>query len=97
MITELLESLNQETRLESALDWADSIDFNRMEEKTDISTSLSKITSLTGANKISVGEKVFELLPPEVKADFRRLVPRKGEWRYINRDNGKLYQVYTMK
>ena len=57
----------------------------------------AKITSLTGANKISVGEKVFELLHPEVRADFRRLVPRKGEWRYINRDNGELYQVYTMK
>ena len=57
----------------------------------------AKITSLTGANKISVGEKVFELLHPEVRPDFRRLVPRKGEWRYINRDNGKRYQVYTMK
>jgi len=57
----------------------------------------AKITSLTGANKISVGEKVFELLHPEVKADFHRLVPRNGEWKYINRDNGKLYKVYTLK
>jgi class 3 adenylate cyclase len=57
----------------------------------------AKITSLTGANKISVGEKVFELLHPEVKADFHRLVPRNGEWKYINRDNGKVYKVYTLK
>ncbi len=56
----------------------------------------AKITSLTGANKISIGEKVFELLHPEVRPDFRRFVPR-DEWRYINRDNGKLYKVYTLK
>ena len=33
----------------------------------------AKITSLTGVNKISVGEKVYELLHPEIQAEFHKL------------------------
>jgi adenylate cyclase len=30
----------------------------------------AKITSLTSLNKVSVGEKVYELLHPEIRANF---------------------------
>lgn len=48
----------------------------------------AKITSLTGANKISVGEKVYELLHPEIRAEFHRLVLKNGKWKYINQESG---------
>lgn len=56
----------------------------------------SKITSLTSANKVSVGERVYELLHPELRAEFHRLVLKVDEWKYINQDTGKPYKVYTM-
>lgn len=57
----------------------------------------AKITSLTSQNKVSVGEKVYELLHPEIRTEFHKLVHRNGEWKYINRDTGKPYKVYTLK
>ena len=56
----------------------------------------AKITSLTSINKVSVGEKVYELLHPEIRAEFHKLAHRAGEWKYINRDTRKLYKVYTL-
>jgi class 3 adenylate cyclase len=56
----------------------------------------AKITSLTSQNKVSVGEKVYELLHPEIRAEFHKLVYSAGEWKYIHRDTGKLYRVYTL-
>lgn len=56
----------------------------------------AKITSLTGANKVSVGEKVYELLHPEIRAEFHRIVLKNGNWKYINQDTRKPYQVYTL-
>ena len=56
----------------------------------------AKITSLTSINKVSVGEKVYELLPPEIRAEFHKLAHRAGEWKYTNRDSGNLYKVYTL-
>ena len=56
----------------------------------------AKITSLTSINKVSVGEKVYELLHPEIRAEFHKLPHRTGEWKYINRDTHKLYKVYTL-
>jgi class 3 adenylate cyclase len=55
----------------------------------------AKITSLTSINKVSVGEKVYDLLHPEIRAEFHKLAHRAGEWKYTNRDSGKLYKVYT--
>ncbi len=55
----------------------------------------AKITSLTSINKVSVGEQVYELLHPEIRAEFHKLTHRIGEWKYTNRDSGKLYKVYT--
>jgi adenylate cyclase len=55
----------------------------------------AKITSLTSANKVSVGERVYELLHPELKTEFHRLVPKVDKWKYINQDTGKPYKIYT--
>ena len=57
----------------------------------------AKITSLTGANKVSIGENVYSLLHPGMQADFHELEYTKEEWKYINPDTGKLYKVYTTK
>ena len=56
----------------------------------------AKITSLTSRDKVSVGEKVYELLHPEIQAEFHKLAHRAGEWKYTNRDSGNLYKVYTL-
>ncbi len=56
----------------------------------------AKITSLTGPNKVSVGENVYKLLHPGLKAEFHELVHSTDEWKYTDRDTGKLYKVYTL-
>jgi adenylate cyclase len=56
----------------------------------------AKITSLTGPNKISVGENVYKLLHPRIQAEFHALVYSNDEWKYTNPDTGKLYKVYTL-
>jgi len=56
----------------------------------------AKITSLTGPNKISVGENVYKLLHPRIQAEFHALVYRTDEWKYTNPDTDKLYKVYTL-
>jgi adenylate cyclase len=55
----------------------------------------AKITSLTGANKVSIGENVYNLLHPVIQSDFHELEYDKEEWKYINPDTGMLYKVYT--
>jgi len=56
----------------------------------------AKITSLTGPNKISVGENVYKLLHPGLQAEFHALVYSTDEWKYTNPDTDKLYKVYTL-
>lgn len=56
----------------------------------------AKITSLTGPNKISVGENVYKLLHPGIQAEFHALVYRTDEWKYTSPDTDKLYKVYTL-
>ena len=56
----------------------------------------AKITSLTGPNKISVGENVYKLLHPGIQAEFHTLVYRTDEWKYTNPNTDKLYKVYTL-
>jgi class 3 adenylate cyclase len=57
----------------------------------------SKITSLTKPNKISVGEDVYEMLHPSIKSKFKEMPLGKEEWRYTDRETGRLYRVYTLK
>jgi adenylate cyclase len=56
----------------------------------------SKITSLTGANKVSIGENVYESLDRKLQREFHELSISDGRWKYINYGTDKLYKVYTL-
>lgn len=56
----------------------------------------AKITSLTAANKISVGNTVYKLLHPTIQSKFELLSVDQG-WKYVDRETGELYKVFTMK
>jgi adenylate cyclase len=56
----------------------------------------AKITSLTRANKISVGEDVFKLLHPKIKSTFKELQITVNQWKYIDRQTRNPYQVYSI-
>ncbi|MGZ5470590.1 MAG: hypothetical protein ACXW0J_04925 [Nitrososphaeraceae archaeon] len=56
----------------------------------------AKITSLTSANKISVGNAVYKLLQPTIQSKFELLTINKG-WKYVDRETDELYKVFTMK
>lgn len=54
----------------------------------------AKITSLTGPNKISIGEDVHKMLHPSIRAKYKEMPLKADEWKYTNRQTGKLYKVY---
>jgi adenylate cyclase len=56
----------------------------------------AKITSLTGANKVSIGQYVYEMLHPSIKARFSEVQFSSDEWRYTDRHTGQIYKVYSM-
>jgi adenylate cyclase len=56
----------------------------------------SKITSLTGANKISLGENVYESLDRKLQGEFHEVSISEGRWKYINYGTDKSYKVYTL-
>jgi class 3 adenylate cyclase len=56
----------------------------------------AKITSLTAANKISVGNVVYKLLHPTIQSKFELLSIDQG-WKYVDRETGELYKVFTTK
>ena len=56
----------------------------------------SKITSLTGANKVSIGENVYKSLDRKVQREFQELSISDGRWKYINYGTDKPYKVYTL-
>ena len=56
----------------------------------------AKITSSTAANKISVGNAVYKLLHPTIQSKFELLSVDQG-WKYVDRETGELYKVFTMK
>src|SRR5215218_954564 len=58
----------------------------------------AKMTSLTGPNKITVGNNVFKLLHPTVQPEFQEMEMNQGtEWKYIDLDTNLPYKVYTTK
>jgi adenylate cyclase len=60
----------------------------------------AKITSLTGPNKISVGNNVYKLLHRSLKLEFQEMQIQKetNGWKYIDLKNNLLsYKVYTTK
>jgi adenylate cyclase len=56
----------------------------------------AKITSLTGANKISIGENVYRSLDHKVQREFHELSTSDSQWKYINYGTDEPYKVYTL-
>src|SRR5215207_1784011 len=57
----------------------------------------AKMTSLTGPNKISVGNNVYKLLHPTLQSEFHKMKIKETEWKYIDLENNLPYKVYTTK
>jgi adenylate cyclase len=58
----------------------------------------AKMTSLTGPNKITVGNNVYKLLHPSLQPGFQEMQMKEGiEWKYIDLETNLPYKVYTMK
>jgi adenylate cyclase len=55
----------------------------------------AKITSLTAANKVSIGQYVYEMLHPTIKGRFSEVKFSSEEWRYTDRHTGQIYKVYS--
>jgi adenylate cyclase len=55
---------------------------------------VSKITSLTSPNSISIGENAFKLLDEKVRKDFLMLSMPENNWKYINPDTNTPYTIY---
>jgi adenylate cyclase len=56
----------------------------------------SKITSLTGANKISIGENVYKSLDHKTQREFHQLSMLDNRWKYISYGTDRPYKVYTL-
>ena len=56
----------------------------------------AKMTSLTGPNKISVGNNVFKLLHPSIQIQFHAMPLDENQWKYIDHENNSLYKVHTI-
>lgn len=57
----------------------------------------SKITSITPANKISVGENVYKLLHPQIQTNFKPVIFENNDWKYIDTKTRNPYAVYSLK
>jgi len=58
----------------------------------------AKITSLTGPNKISVGNNVYKLLHPSLQSKCHKMkIKKETDWKYIDLENNLPYKVYTTK
>jgi adenylate cyclase len=57
----------------------------------------AKITSLSGPNRISVGEDVHKMLHPSIMSKFREVKFSLDEWKYTDRQTGQLYKVYMLQ
>ncbi|MGB9168400.1 MAG: adenylate/guanylate cyclase domain-containing protein [Nitrososphaeraceae archaeon] len=57
----------------------------------------AKMESLTGPNKISVGNNVYKLLHPTILSDFQEMQIKETEWKYIDLETNLRYKVYTTK
>ena len=56
----------------------------------------SKITSLTDANRVSIGDNVYKSLDHKIRSEFYELLMSDNEWKYINYGTVKPYKVYTL-
>ncbi|HYO05858.1 MAG TPA: DUF892 family protein [Phototrophicaceae bacterium] len=55
---------------------------------------VSKITSLTTPNGISIGENAYNLLDHKTQSEFQMLSSRARGWKYVNLDTKKPYKIY---
>lgn len=55
---------------------------------------VSKITSLTTPNGISIGENVYNLLDHKTQSEFQMLSSPASVWKYVNLDTKKPYKIY---
>jgi adenylate cyclase len=55
----------------------------------------SKIMSVTGANKVSIGENVYKSLDPSLQDEFHELTIT-DRWKYVNYGTDKPYKIYTL-
>jgi adenylate cyclase len=55
----------------------------------------AKITSLTAANKVSIGHNVYKSLDRKTQREFHELSMSDNRWKYINYGTDKPYKVYT--
>ena len=53
--------------------------------------------SLTGPNKISVGNNVYKLLHPTILSELQEIQIKETEWKHIDLETNSLYKVYTTK
>jgi len=56
----------------------------------------AKITSLTGPNKISVGNNVYRLLHPSIQTKFHNMTLQENEWKYVDYEANSIYKVFTL-
>jgi len=56
----------------------------------------SKITSITGPNKVSIGENVYESLDSELQSEFHELSIPDDRWKYVNYGTDRPYKIYTL-
>jgi hypothetical protein len=57
----------------------------------------AKITSLTTANSISIGENVYHLLDHNQQTELQKLKISINNWKYINRGTKEPYKIYKIK
>jgi class 3 adenylate cyclase len=57
----------------------------------------AKITSLTNPDRITIGEDVYDVLHPEIKSKFTEIKCNIDNWKYTDRETGRLYKVYTSR
>jgi class 3 adenylate cyclase len=57
----------------------------------------AKLTSLTNPDKISIGKDVYDVLHPEIKVKFIEVKYNIEDWKYTDRQTGKLYKLYTLQ
>jgi class 3 adenylate cyclase len=55
----------------------------------------AKMNSLTGPNKISVGNNIFKFLHPSIQTGFHTIPLDEKDWKYVDHKNNSLYRVYT--
>ena len=54
----------------------------------------SKIQNMAKPNRILIGEDVYNRLHPSLSKSFEKIVWSKNQWKYQDRETGKLYPVF---